>query len=179
MDEKKKLKGDRFVKYVLSRLERKPNGKLKDTAFRAALTRADNPATESQAWQYLANFCNMMDDNERQSYGLIAACMARKMVEKNGSQTLGQAMYLSKEKIDENDESMNRKFRRILACDNTQELIPVLRPILRYVTGKENVSLDYAQLLRDILYFNEKTKILWATHYYRNWKEAEECSSPE
>lgn len=172
MVDDKKQKEDRFVEYVLQNLSR-------DTGFRAALTRADNPQTEPQAWPYLANYCDLEKPWERLPYALVAACMARLRAEKNGTQSLGEALRFSKENLLEDDDSIERKLRRILACDNVEELVSVLRPILRYVTGKENVSLNYAQLLRDVLYFNEKTKTIWAKQYYSKKKEVEECSSPE
>lgn len=172
MVDDKKQKEDRFVEYVLQNLSR-------DTGFRATLTRADNPQTEPQAWPYLANYCDLEKPWERLPYALVAACMARLRAEKNGTQSLGEALRFSKENLLEDDDSIERKLRRILACDNVEELVSVLRPILRYVTGKENVSLNYAQLLRDVLYFNEKTKTIWAKQYYSKKKEVEECSSPE
>ena len=163
MDENpKKIEVDaaRFVSYVLQKLQ------SDDTGFRAALTRADNPATEAQAWSVLVKFCDLKNDRQRLPLALIGACMARVRAEENGKQSFGEALQLCKEKLGEDDERIERKLRRVLTCDDTLELVQVLRPILRFVVSQGNVALDYIQLLKDVLYFNEKTKLIWASQYY-------------
>ena len=166
-----KIKG--FVETILKKIST-------DTGLRAALTRADNPNTEPEAWPFLARFCDLERENERRAYGLVAAVIARTRTEKNGNQTLGIALRQCKVDLTQDDDSIERKLRRILACDSTAELIPVLRPLLRFITGKDGVQLDFAQLLQDILYFGDKTKVRWAAQYFRNAKKEEEtCSSAE
>ena len=92
--------------------------------------------------------------------------MARERTQSNGSQSLGRALQMCNAEPGKIDESVERRLRRILACNSRKELIPVLRSIIRYVQNCEKVSLDYERLLRDILYFNEKVKIRWASDYY-------------
>lgn len=161
-----------FVETILKKI-------TTDTGLRAALTRADNPNTEPEAWSFLAQFCDLENSNERQACGLVAAVIARTRSEKNGTQTLGAALKQCKMDPTQEDDSIERKLRRLLACDSTAELIPVLRPLLRFVTGKEGVQLDFVQLLRDILAFGDKTRVNWAAQYYRKGKEEEACSSAE
>ncbi|MDY0145222.1 MAG: type I-E CRISPR-associated protein Cse2/CasB, partial [Kiritimatiellia bacterium] len=48
----KASRGHSFVEYVLQRME-------DDTGFGAALRRADNPATDYQAWEHLARWCDL------------------------------------------------------------------------------------------------------------------------
>jgi len=150
-----------FVEKVIARLQ-------DDTGFRAAMTRADNPSTEAQAWRFLMELGNvdLEKDLPRHAFALVGAAMARERTKANGSQSLGQALKMCNVDPSEKDESVERRLRRILACGSQKELIPVLRQILRFVQNHEKVSLDYELLLRNILYFGEKTKIKWAADYY-------------
>lgn len=145
-----------------------------DTAFRAAMTRADNPATESQSWRYLVPFCNLELDIERGAFALVGAAIAREKPEANGKRSLGLALRSAKN--DPDDDSIDRKVQRLLACSNRSELIPVLRPILRFLNKQENTNIDYIALLRDIISFSEKTKLRWAKQYYKYQEEQNECT---
>lgn len=150
-----------FVEKVIARLR-------DDTAFRAAMTRADNPSTAAQAWRFLLELGNVDLENEQETraFALVGAAMARERTESNGLQSLGRALQMCNAEPGKIDDSVERRLRRILACDSRKELIPVLRQIIRYVQNCEKVSLDYERLLRDILHFNEKVKIRWASEYY-------------
>ena len=163
-----------FVEKVIARLR-------DDTAFRAAMTRADNPSTAAQAWRFLMELGNvdLENDQERQAFALIGAAMARERTESNGLQSLGRALQMCNAEPGKIDDSVERRLRRILACDSRKELIPVLRQIIRYVQNCEKVSLDYERLLRDILYFNEKVKIRWASEYYGRPNQEKDESQTE
>ncbi|MDO4575791.1 MAG: type I-E CRISPR-associated protein Cse2/CasB [Planctomycetia bacterium] len=169
---KKKVHAANFVAYVMEKIQ-------DDTGFRAAMTRADNPDTESQAWRYLVHFCDLERPWERLPLGLVGAAIARKRIAQDGTQRLGEALRFCKQSLQEEDDSVERKLRRLLACDSSAELVPVLRPVLRLVQNAEKVSLNYTQLLRDILYFSEKVKLQWAKQYYSKKQEDDACTSPE
>lgn len=182
MEEKERendKKAKRFVSEVLQKLQ------SNDTRFRAELTRADNPATEMQAWPVLAKYCKLETKSQRLSFALIGACMARVRAEEDGTQKFGEALRMCKENPADDDDRIERKLRRILACDDTLELVQVLRPILRFVVSQGNVSLNYENLLKEILRFNEEKsreyiKLCWASQYYNTpEKEEEACTSPE
>ncbi|MDO4569292.1 MAG: type I-E CRISPR-associated protein Cse2/CasB [Planctomycetia bacterium] len=161
-----------FVTYVTTKIQG-------DTGFRAAMTRADNPDTESQAWRYLVHFCDLGNPWQRLPLGLVGAAIARKRVTQDGTQQLGEALRLCKQSIQDDDDSVERKLRRLLACDSSLELVQVLRPVLQFVQKGERVSLNYAQLLRDVLYFSERVKLQWAKQYYGQKQEGDACTSPE
>lgn len=170
--EEKEKKEARFVGMAITRMLDNGNNKP-DTAFRAAMRRADNPATEHQSWKYLAPYCNLSQDAERQAYALVGASIARCRPESNGKQNLGDALSCCT--LDASGEDpMERRLRRILACDDTQELIRILPPILRLLEKNEKVSLNYIRLLEDILRFSEKTKLQWAKQYYHKYQTHEE-----
>ncbi|MBQ4144159.1 MAG: type I-E CRISPR-associated protein Cse2/CasB [Thermoguttaceae bacterium] len=162
-----KYKAKRFVERVIARLRPDSQGKT-DNGFRAAMTRADHEATAPQAWRFLLELGNvdLEKDWERQAFALVGAAMARERTETNGTQSLGRALFCCKVDPKEADDSIERRLRRILACENSSELVAVLRQTIRFMQRSDKVRLDYEWLLRDILFFNEKTKVRWAQDYY-------------
>ncbi|TAF15791.1 MAG: type I-E CRISPR-associated protein Cse2/CasB [Alphaproteobacteria bacterium] len=152
-----------FVDYIIQ-LCAESNG------ARAALTRADNPATEYQSWEILAGFhINLEHASERMPYCTIASALARTKTSHNGTLTFGQAIARCYQ--DGNKEtSANAKLRRVLACDEVVELCRVLRPVLRLMESRE-VTLDYVSLLGDIVQFRyeqnqQRIKARWAQQFY-------------
>jgi len=114
-ESKTQLKEEKFVNWVI--------GKLKgpDTAFGAALRRADNPATEYQGWEYLNPWCDIEKNWEVKPYALISAALARAKPEFNGNLGIGQAIarcYADGGTINGNEQpAAKAKLRRLLACD--------------------------------------------------------------
>lgn len=155
-----------FVEYVI----RKVNSKAPaDKHFRAVMRRADNPAFESAAWEYLIPFCDIEKEYERLPFAVVGAAIAKAKPEKDGEGNLGNAFHqICKNKDDMERES--RRFRRLLAADTTGELCEVLRPALHYLTSKE-ATIGYAQLLKDVIYWRRKTKQFWAKEFYNRKSE--------
>ena len=135
-----------------------------DTAFRAVMSRAGNPALESAAWEYLIPYCNIENDFERVPFAMIGASIAKIKPERNGISGLGEAFRsICKNEVDQERES--KRFRRLISCDSALELCTMLRPILQYLASK-GVSIDFMQLLKDLLYWDQKTKIRWTIQFY-------------
>ena len=138
-----------------------------DTAFRAALKRADNPATEYQSWEYLADYGTQLDNEwERIPYETVFAAMAKSGREGDGSFALGKALLAAYD-FDKESEPARSKLRRIIACTDVKELCMVLRSVLQFIESKR-VPLCYQSLLGDLLYFGdgEKIKSKWAQQFY-------------
>lgn len=138
-----------------------------DSAFRAALKRADNPATEYQSWEYLADYGVHLDrDWERLTCATVFAAIAKSGRERDGSLGLGAALCAAYESKMESDPARS-KLRRIIACADVPELCSVLRPVLQFIAGK-NVAVSYQSLLDDLRYFGdgEKVKSKWAQQFY-------------
>lgn len=165
-----------FVEFVIDRCKQ-------DKGFSARLRRADNPATEYQSWETLGSWVDLDELWQRLPYATIAAAIARAKAEKNGSLRLGQAIALCyTDKIATNENSNNTpgnvRLRRLLACNDVQEVCRVIRPILTLISSKVNEPLDYSQLLSELRYFGEKSKIRWAQDFYRQmqkttWRDEE------
>ena len=164
--EKTKAAGNKqlvYVNYIISR--------CKDNGIRAALKRADNPATEYQSWEVLAGFqINLAFENQRLPYATIAAAIARAKIENNGTAKIGYAIARCYDDGNASDQA-KVKLRRLLACDSIPETCRILRPLLQLIEARGNTSVDYAALLNDLLWFsNDDSQMLikarWAQDFY-------------
>lgn len=160
-----------FVDYIINRCQAS-NG------LRAALKRADNPATEYQSWEVLVGFhINLEYENQRLPYATIAAAVARKNPANNGVAKIGQAIARCYEDGNTSDQA-KAKLRRLLACETTAEACRILRPLFSLIEAKGNVALDYASLLDDLLWFSHeesqnRIKARWAQGFYGKSSEGE------
>lgn len=162
MDNTKTFKKNReqsFVEFVLNRMSN-------DNAFGAALRRADNPATEYQAWEYLAPWCDLDKAWERRPFATIAAAIAHSKPSADGFLGIGQSIAACYDG-GSNSDSAKLKLRRLLACDSVGEVCAILRSLLRLIASR-GVRLGYGKLLNDIVYFGdgEKAKARWAVDFY-------------
>jgi len=166
----KKSKGAAFVAHILNRMAR-------DTAFGAALRRADNPATEYQSWEYLASWgCDLEDDLERKCYATVAAGIARAKKSTDAPVSIGKAIAQSYKPDGNQDDSAKRKLRRLLACDTGIEACQWLRSILRLAESR-GVRMNYGQLLDDLLYFGPRVKERWAMDFYGRKEDSNDSIS--
>jgi len=157
----KKSRGKVFVHHVLSRLQN-------DTAFGAALRRADNPATEYQAWEYLAGWCEIDNQFEMLPFSIVSAALARAKPARDGNFGLGQAIaacYSEGGTPGNQSDAAKARLRRVLACNASDEVCRILRPVLSLIASR-GVALDYGRLLDDLLYFGERTRRRWAVNFY-------------
>jgi len=164
MSEVKSDKAASFVGYVLSRCQ-------DDKGFAACLRRADNPATEYQSWDVLANFGIALEfDHPRLAYQTVAASIARAKVAANGSLSLGRAIAACYDDGN-NSEQAKSRLRRLLACDDVAELCRILRGQLSLIDSKAVLGLDYVNLLHQLLRFGhedsrQRVKAQWAQEFY-------------
>ncbi|PKL24464.1 MAG: type I-E CRISPR-associated protein Cse2/CasB [Spirochaetae bacterium HGW-Spirochaetae-3] len=158
----RKTKGSAFVEFVLRRLSQ-------DTAFGAALRRADNPSTEYQAWEYLAGWCDLENERERRPFAVVASALAKAKPARDGNLGLGRAIAacFKTDKADGNQsDAAKAKLRRLLACETVAEVCAILRPILSLIESR-SVPLNYGELLDDLLWFKaERTRVRWAADFY-------------
>jgi len=160
----KKTRGRSFVDFVLGRMAQSPG-------FGAALRRADNPATEYQAWEHLAPWCHLENDHERLPLATVAAALARAQPSRDGSLPLGAAIARCYDDGNQSDAARAR-LRRLVACTTVQEACLVLRPILSLVASK-GVGLDYGALVDELLWFRpEETRLRWADQFYGRREES-------
>lgn len=160
---------DSFVGYLFQRC-------AQDKGFAARLRRADNPATEFQSWDTLAAFgVNLEFAPERQPFALIAAAVARCQKPANGTLSLGKAIAQCFDDGNQSDQAKAR-LRRLLACDQIEELCRILRPLLSLIQSRVSQPLDYARLLSELRWFDrsaQQTKARWAQQFYGKTAETE------
>ncbi|HOJ86256.1 MAG: type I-E CRISPR-associated protein Cse2/CasB [Elusimicrobiales bacterium] len=172
--ENEKIKN--FINFVINRSQ-------KDSAFRAAFKKADNPNTEHEAWEYLCNFgFDIENDYERKPLLLIGSAIAKSKITKDGNLTLGKAIAKAYDNDKNKEGPAKTRLRRLLACQNIDEVCSVLRHILSLISSKQ-VPLSYYDLLNDILFWNyqdkiERIKIKWAKDFYSKGGE-DVCDSME
>ena len=153
-----------FVAMVIRRSQ-------EDTAFAAVMRRADNPTQGSAAWEFLTPYCDITFDQQRLAFALVGAAIAREKPTADGTASVGQSLRAICGNDADAQEREGRRLRRLIACENTMELIPVLRPILRYLQ-QNGASIGYERLLRELLFWNERTRIEWTRDFYRRSEDA-------
>ncbi|MBD3768067.1 MAG: type I-E CRISPR-associated protein Cse2/CasB [Gammaproteobacteria bacterium] len=157
-------RAQKFVDYIIQQVQDN-KGKA------AALKHADNPNTEYQSWEILAGFGVQLDnENQRLPFTTIAADIARVKPLTNGNITIGSAIARCYEDGNQSDQA-KAKLRRLLACDTTSEACRILRPLLSLISSKDGISLNYVDLLDDLLWFShddsrQRIKARWAQQFY-------------
>ncbi len=153
-----------FVEYIINRSQ-------SDSGMRAALKRADNPATEYQSWDVLAGFhVDLEHENQRLPHAAIAAAIARSKIEKNGVVKIGAAIARCYDDGNQSDQA-KAKLRRLLSCNSIGEACRILRPLFSLIDARGMVTLNYSQLLDDLLWFGHEESQLrikagWAQDFY-------------
>lgn len=162
----------------------------KNKGMIARLKRANNPATEYQCWELLAKFnVNLEHDWKRLPYATIAAAIAHSKNETDGQIGIGKALYLSymdekrtSSKQLEDNSPAKVKLRRLLACDSTEEVCRILRPILSLVESRGSIPLNFDLLLKQLTRFHanqQGVKAEWAQDFYAfHEKQKEESKKP-
>ena len=124
--------------------------------------------------KYLAAFQIALDNtSQRLPYATIASAIAKAEVKHNGNAGIGAAIANCYDQNKENgnqSEQAKAKLRRLLACHSVQEVCRILRPLFSLIGSRSQVTLDYVQLLKDLLYFNDnnrqRIKARWAQDFY-------------
>jgi CRISPR system Cascade subunit CasB len=156
-DENKIYYEDAFINSIIE--------KQNNSRSIAIWKKADNPILEYQAWELIAPWCHdLSNDLERLPIATIGAAFARTGMNSDGKYNLGKALFLCYPK--ENSTPGELRLRKILSCDDSLELCKAVKPFLHLIAAK-NIKLNYGELLKDIKYFSERTKLKWANSYYK------------
>jgi CRISPR system Cascade subunit CasB len=152
----------------------------KGKGFGAKLRKADNENTEYQSWEILSNWVNLEWESDRKAFALVGASIARSKPSEDGNLSVGEALrmvHLKDKDIGDIEKSSSAsRLRRLLACKEKDELMDILKPVVRHVESK-GIPLNHARLLDEILWFNddasrEKTRARWARDFFRKKEES-------
>ena len=175
-DSENKSRADLFVEEVFARKEN-------DKAYRARLRAAVNPLREWNAWGDIAQYVNLQDASRRRLFLTIGAAIAWSNETQNGDSSLGKALQKSWQDkgTDKASPSMQR-LRRLLACTSSDSVCQVIRPLLKLISSRQAAKLNYAELLKQLLIFDQysdSVKARWAQDYFSADKAEEESEGKE
>lgn len=154
-------KSDNFVKYIIRICQNSGTASILKNSVRESM--------EIRAWEFLVSFgINIEFETDRKAYLLIASEIAKNKISTNGFLNLGEAISKC---YPPDSTAASSKIRRVLSCQDTDELIMVLPSILSLISSK-GLILDYVNLLDCLLWFNfedsqKKTKLRWANSFYK------------
>lgn len=151
-------KSESFVEHIIKLTQ-------ENKAASAAIKYADHQTLGYKSWEYLARFIDIEKENERLSYGVIGAAIAKNKIKNDGTVGIGEAIKYCYGK--EAEELAKPKLIRLLSCESTKELCLLLRRYIPFIESKAAGKLSYCQLLKDVLYFCERTKTRWAVDFYK------------
>lgn len=160
---------NKFVTHVFQKIHHE-----KDKGYSAHLRKADSETTQMQSWEILARWVDLRKKNKVLALGVIGSAIAKSKQSTNGNLGLGEALaHCSNNK---QKTTMIGRLRRILACNDSEELIRIIRSTINLINSK-GLGLDYVSLLTDILTFDfekarEKTLRRWANGFFA-WKGEE------
>lgn len=172
------MPSDRSVSFVNHVIKQINNDKGK--GFGAKLRKADNENTEYQSWEILSSWVNLEWESDRKAFALVGASMARSKPSEDGKLSVGEALrmvHLKDKDIGDIEKSSSAsRLRRLLACKEKDELMDILKPVIRYVESN-GLLLHHARLLDEILWFNndasrERTRARWARDFFRKKEES-------
>ena len=158
----KMSKSDKYVDYVFSR--------IKDKAMAADLRHGDNSAYSVKAAARIHRFVDIGNDTQVRIYTLIGSAIVKSGQKENGTCGLGNAYWRIYHDTCREDEFPHR-LERLLACDDIDELLDLLRQSLSLIRSK-GIQLDFARLLREVESFRSgsekrnKVRASWASDYF-------------
>jgi CRISPR system Cascade subunit CasB len=153
-----------------------------DRGKMASLRRGLSSATVMDAWPVIAALGGQIGQPGESVHLDIAALFATHPQESK-ARNFGETCRAIAEpdasgKIPESHE---RRFRRLLACDRTQDLSGQLRSWVRMAASK-GVGLNYENLFDDLAWWNssaERTRVRWARSFWRSNSESDVPGTPE
>ena len=149
--------------------------KIQDRGTLANLRRGFSKGTENRCWPYIARYCDLEKNRERQIWQTIAAGFATHegtITTGNLGTTLRHLALEGSTGLPEDAlKSFDARFRRILTCSKAEEVCRHLPGIIRAAKNK-NIYVNYECLFNDLRYWREDIKLKWAAAYWGEKKDA-------
>ena len=151
-----------FVNYLQKRY-RNDRGALAN--LKGGLSAARKP----NAWPLLAGFEGAIGNS---AYETVAALWASDPALDCHEGSLGNALA----RIKTENNSFEGRFKRLLTCER-DEIAERIIPVVRAAQAK-GISINYAQLLSDLLWWNDIVKVVWAKAFW-GAVEPDEAINPD
>lgn len=159
------------------------SGLLGDRGLVANLRKWWSPATRHHAYPVLGRV-KALKDERRQLVAALFAVHATSGANphSSGGNSLGKAalMLAGGNSKSPGFDSMERHFRRLLACTDLDDLQPQLHRLVKRLSSS-SVHIDYARLLGDLRRFDkspEKVKTDWAVGFWQADESETQDQSP-
>lgn len=143
----------------------------------AALRRGLSPSTVMDAWPVVARLGGDIGQAGESAFVDIAALFASYPIEsdaRNFGETC-RAIALANDPSERTlPESIERRFRRLLACGHAADLSAQLRSWIRLADSKK-VGVNYESLMNDLLWWNrsaDRTRVEWAKAFWQSGESA-------
>lgn len=167
----KEYRYEHFIRWMQERLGDSP--RIRDNGAIARLKRADSREQAPQAWDILLKL-NIPSQHFPQCL-MAGAAMCRRGEAADGKASLGLALASC---FDDREQGSMR-LRRLLACTDCEELLPVLRPLLSFIDSRAKYRLCYARLLDELTKFDhsswqESIKLHWTQDFWNISEQGEE-----
>ena len=144
-----------------------PAPRVRDTGAVARLKRADSSERLAvQSWELLIRH-GVADEDFAPCLAVVAP-LCRRDDPEDGKASLGRALVSC---FEDKDQGSSR-LRRLLNCNDQDQLCRLLRPLLSFIDSKAREKLSYFRLMQEVLAFRspvmrEEIKRRWAEAYWR------------
>ncbi len=164
MSESKRTPKERAAEFV-GALRRARNDRGKLAALRRGLT--NNPRMHVDAWPVVAN---LGGDIGQPVFVAVAALFASHPEESNARNLGETCRRIAQGDGKEIIESFERRFRRLLACNDVADVIDQLRSWVRLAASK-GVGVNYESLFADLWYwpwYADDIRVRWAKSFWQS-----------
>lgn len=141
-----------------------------DRGKRAALRRGLSPATVMDAWPVIASLGGEIGQPGESVFVDVAALFASHSKESNDRNFGETCRRIAQGDGKEIADSFERRFRRLLACEDMASVTAQLRSWVRLAASK-GVGLNYESLMNDLLWWNrsaDRTRVEWARSFWQS-----------
>jgi CRISPR type I-E-associated protein CasB/Cse2 len=155
-------------------------GHREDRGTMADLRHGFSEATEYRAWPHVAKWCDLSNDRSRRIMMTVAAGFAihGKSVPGGNLGSVLRQIATGGGKGQEGLATFDARFRRFLSCSTAQEVCDHLPGVIR-AAERKGVPMDFAQLHRDLTFWNERIKVEWARDYWGAPRDQEKAAAEQ
>ncbi len=141
-----------------------------DRGKRAALRRGLSPATVMDAWPVIASIGGDIGQPGESVFVDIAALFASHSEESKDRNFGETCRRIAQDDGKEIPDSFDRRFRRLLACDDVADVAGQLRSWVRLAASR-NVSVNYEGLFADLWnwpWYADNIRVKWARSFWQS-----------